>query len=260
MEAEERLNPERLIIWLNGGPGCSSMDGMFLEVGPFLVTKDSSGALHAAPNPYSWTKTAHVLFVDQPVGTGYSYATSGTRMHTEKEIASNFVSFLQEFLRIFPQYRRMDTYMTGESFAGVYIPYIASAVVESNRLGHDSINLKGLAIGNGWIDPITQYEAYIPFGVQNGILSGSHKEDAETSLKVCKQQYAQSARIKTGACDSILDEIISQSKEGGQMCINVYDIRLRDTVPDGQCGLFDWPPRLHEMKAYLTVCSFFRRC
>jgi len=68
---ESKSSPENdpIVIWLNGGPGCSSMDGLFIELGPFKMNKDGSISL----NEYSWNNFANLLFIDQPVGTGLSF-------------------------------------------------------------------------------------------------------------------------------------------------------------------------------------------
>lgn len=108
-----------LVIWLNGGPGCSSLGGMLQENGPFLYesVKEKPFA-----NPYSWTKEANILYVEQPVGTGFT--TGKTKNTDEQQVAAQFSSFLDGFFKDFPELKGKNLYITGESYAGTYIPHI----------------------------------------------------------------------------------------------------------------------------------------
>lgn len=104
----------------------------------------------------------------------------------------------------------MQTYIAGESYAGQYIPYIAKAILESSRI---PTQLKGLMIGNGWIDPYNQYPAYLEFALQAGVI----KKGSDAETKVRKQVDAcldklnsvgiKSVKIHNGDCENILGEI-----------------------------------------------------
>jgi len=145
---------KNLIIWLNGGPGCSSMDGLFLEVGPFKMR--DTGKLEN--NPFGWNHFGNIVFVDQPVGTGFSYTNRKSGyLHSLEDLSKEFIIWLKRFVEIF-KFQNSSVYITGESFAGQYIPYIAREVIEEIDAKKLSISLKGLLIGNGWIDPYSQYE------------------------------------------------------------------------------------------------------
>ncbi|KAI9336235.1 serine carboxypeptidase-domain-containing protein [Zopfochytrium polystomum] len=108
-----------IVIWLNGGPGCSSMIGQFEENEPFLIQDDGS----FIQNEYAWNTVANLLYVEQPVGTGFSFADK--LAYNELEIADTFYSFIDGFYKVFSKTKDCDLYITGESYAGVYIPYIA---------------------------------------------------------------------------------------------------------------------------------------
>ena len=97
-------NRERTVIWLNGGPGCSSMDGALMEIGPYRVTNE--GTLRY--NDGSWDEFANILFVDNPVGTGFSYVNTDSYVHELKEMADQMVTFLKKFFEIFPEYEDND--------------------------------------------------------------------------------------------------------------------------------------------------------
>ncbi|RKO83774.1 phosphatidyl serine synthase-domain-containing protein [Blyttiomyces helicus] len=111
----------------------SSMDGMFLENGPFKIGADASTV---SVNPHGWWQNAHVLYLDQPVGTGYSYASNAALyVSSEAEVVSQFLTFLETFYAVFPELRRAQLTIAGESYAGVYAPYMANAILERNANG-----------------------------------------------------------------------------------------------------------------------------
>ncbi|KAI9297692.1 hypothetical protein K502DRAFT_363093 [Neoconidiobolus thromboides FSU 785] len=163
---ESRNNPSKdpLILWLNGGPGCSSMLGLLMENGPCRVNKFGNGTnIH----PHSWNSNANILYVDQPINTGFSYGT-GTPTNT---IASTkeLYPFLQLFFKEFPKYRHLEFHIFGESYGGHYVPELAKVVHENNIVAEPSnyINLKSIGIGNGVTDPLVQYEYYPDMACNN---------------------------------------------------------------------------------------------
>jgi carboxypeptidase C (cathepsin A) len=105
-------NRQRTVIWLNGGPGCSSMDGALMEIGPYRVKKDGNLAL----NDGSWDEFANLLFIDNPVGTGFSYVDTDSYVHELDEMANQMVIFLEKWFAIFPEHARDDV-GTHSSFA-----------------------------------------------------------------------------------------------------------------------------------------------
>ncbi|KLO10865.1 alpha/beta-hydrolase [Schizopora paradoxa] len=110
-------------IWLNGGPGASSMLGLLLENGPIHVTL----ANNIVPNNYSWDKFMDYVWIDQPVGSGYSTADRFGYIEDEDQMAADFFGFLSNFIKVFPSFANRPLYLTGESYAGIYIPYIMKA-------------------------------------------------------------------------------------------------------------------------------------
>jgi len=97
-------NRQRTVIWLNGGPGCSSMDGALMEIGPYRVKKDGTLTL----NDGSWDEFANLLFIDNPVGTGFSYVDTDSYVHELDEMANQMVIFLEKWFAIFPEHARDD--------------------------------------------------------------------------------------------------------------------------------------------------------
>ena len=229
---KSRGSPETdpLVIWLTGGPGCASEVALFYENGPYTINDD----LTLNPNAQSWNKVSNLLYVDQPVGTGFSRCSSIFHYDsTEDEIAANIKTFLDGFLVANPEFRGRDFFITGESYAGHYIPAIAYHFVKEIPAGSLGLNFKGIAIGNGWVDPVVQYPQYAEFAYENNMVSfemyltlkasfaecvnlinnGKTQDDQVYALEVCQLTMA-----------SILGNPLAPS-------FNVYDIRKKCDVP-----------------------------
>ncbi|KAL0070176.1 Cell death protease [Marasmius tenuissimus] len=238
---------ERIVFWFNGGPGCSSFDGLMMEVGPWRT--DGKGGFQVAEG--GWEEYTTMVYVDQPAGTGFSYTSSNNYVHTLPEASVQFLEFMRNFYKIFPEYQRMDTYLAGESYAGQYIPYFADAILGSNI----NIPLKGIAIGNGWIDARRQYLSYLEYSVKMGILEHDSKEYKEAKARTdeCAEALKAIDTEPTGVeeCEGLLFEVTTPRQrkvDGKNMCINIYDVRLDDTSPD--CGM-NWPPDIKPITTYL---------
>ncbi len=158
---ESRNDPKKdpVILWLNGGPGCSSLTGLFFELGPASIT----AKINPEFNPYSWNNNASVVFLDQPINVGYSYS-SGSVSNTIAA-GKDVYAFLTLFFKQFPEYADLDFHIAGESYAGHYIPVFASEILShENR----NFNLTSVLIGNGLTDPLTQYKYYQPMACGEG--------------------------------------------------------------------------------------------
>jgi len=144
------------LLWLNGGPGFSSLFGMFNEIGPFYVSNDNFPEL--LPIPYTWNKEYSLVFIDNPVGTGFSYTESDFGFSTnEKEVAENLYSAVSQFFQLFPDLQDNDFYVCSESYGGKYNPSLSYKIWEMNQQsGTVKIPLVGLSIGDGIMDPQTQ--------------------------------------------------------------------------------------------------------
>ncbi|KAH7030769.1 serine carboxypeptidase [Microdochium trichocladiopsis] len=247
-------NRQRTVIWLNGGPGCSSEDGVMMEIGPYRV-KDSNTLEY---NNGSWHEFANLLFVDNPVGTGYSYVDTDSFVHELDEMAEQFIIFLEKWFALFPEYEHDDLYISGESYAGQHIPYIAKHILARNKkpATKHAWNLRGLLIGNGWISPVDQYEAYLKFVYDKGLVEkgSAMAGQIESSYRICQKQLAAHGKpeVDSTACESVLQDILRLTQttdgEGRSQCINMYDVRLKDTYPS--CGM-NWPPDLKDVTPYL---------
>ena len=143
------------VLWLNGGPGASSLLGMLQEQGPLII--DSSGKL--VENPYAWTDVANLIALESPAGVGYSYcaamASGGSCANTDVSTAKAAYAALVDFFTKFPELQKNPFYITGESYAGVYCPTLAAEIVSGNMHSAVKIDLVGMAVG----DPCTDTQA-----------------------------------------------------------------------------------------------------
>ncbi|GLD92814.1 hypothetical protein PINS_up001393 [Pythium insidiosum] len=144
-----------LVLWLSGAPGTSGLTSMLTENGPCSITDD----LTTKPNPYSWTNEANVVWLDQPTGVGFSYASRPEESENDKQnVGANVYWFLQGFLAKHPELENRDVYLAGEGYAGQYIPLAARYIQKQNAAGdHTPIKLQGVAIGNACTNTETQY-------------------------------------------------------------------------------------------------------
>ncbi|CAH1183826.1 unnamed protein product [Phaedon cochleariae] len=142
-----------VILWLQGGPGATSLIGLFAENGPFLV-KNKKGL---RVRPYAWTNTHSVIYIDNPAGTGYSF-TNGGYAQNETKVGQDLYNALLQFFTLFPDIQKNEFYVAGESYAGKYVPAISYTILKSNPGAKLKINLQGLSIGNGLCDPEHQFQ------------------------------------------------------------------------------------------------------
>ncbi|GAM28682.1 hypothetical protein SAMD00019534_118580 [Acytostelium subglobosum LB1] len=165
-EAQNGNKDAPVLLWLQGGPGGSSLFGLFVENGPYSILDN----LTMVPKNVTWNSEYHMLYVDNPVGTGFSYTTDMRGYNTNQdEIAANLYSLLTQFYGIFPQYADNDFYVTGESYAGKYVPSLAYYILQQNKVQQTQVNLVGIAVGDGLCDPITQVTQYANLAFYTGL-------------------------------------------------------------------------------------------
>ena len=145
IESTGNKTSDPLVLWLNGGPGSSSLIGLLTENGQILTNDDSltqpiNGIPQVFLNPYSWSNVANVIYLESPKGVGFSYCEGVTKssqcVNTDESTALDAYEFLVNFYASFPEYRSNKFYITGESYAGIYIPMLI------DQIDKDPLNAK----------------------------------------------------------------------------------------------------------------------
>jgi len=146
-ESQGDPSSDPLILWLNGGPGCSSMAGLLIENGPFSVNADGT----LLPNPFAWNKLANIIYLESPAGVGWSYNEKSWAAYDDKRTAAENYRALQAWFKLFPEFATNDFYIMGESYAGHYVPQLSALILgqtASNGNVAPQKNFKGFAAGN----------------------------------------------------------------------------------------------------------------
>mmetsp|Transcript_13768 Transcript_13768/g.15341 ORF Transcript_13768/g.15341 Transcript_13768/m.15341 type:complete len:570 (+) Transcript_13768:63-1772(+) len=195
-EKEEEVDDDEeipFVVWLTGGPGCSSTLALLSENGPCSVNLNGK---ETSVNPYSWTEAAHVLWIDQPAGVGFSYGDENDS--GEEMVGEDAYYFFQAFFKSHPEYANSPLYIIGESYAGHYVPAISHRIWKGNQSPCEKcvpLALAGLAIGNGLTAPEEQYKWY-PEMVWNN----SH------GIKVVDESVYDAMKEAVPACTALIDK------------------------------------------------------
>ncbi|XP_045816122.1 serine carboxypeptidase-like 42 [Trifolium pratense] len=171
VEAEHDPHKKPLTLWLNGGPGCSSLGGgAFTELGPFYPTGDGRGVRR---NSKSWNRASNLLFVESPAGVGWSYSNTTSDYNTgDTNTANDMLLFFLKWYEKFPSYKSRKLFLTGESYAGHYIPQLANAILDYNAHSTNfKFNIKGLAIGNPLLNMGRDTQATYEYFWSHGMIS-----------------------------------------------------------------------------------------
>lgn len=183
------------------------MDGLFWEHGPLLTSEHGNRLIR---NPWAWSKLANMLYLEAPVGVGYSYSDDVSDYNTldDQVTAQDNLQALKVFFSKFPEYKQRAFYVTGESYGGVYVPTLSYAIFQDSTVDW---NMTGFAVGNGVMDWTLMAESSVPFLYGHGAISGPFMQQIE---KTCQGQYAN----PSDACQTLLN-VVTQNTAG----LNMYD-------------------------------------
>ena len=226
--AHEDWEHKPLVLWLNGGPGCSSLDGWSAENGPMQMDEKGNFVM----NEYSWHRAANMLYIESPGDVGFSYIDS--KLDYELEInddiaAEDNFKALQDFFKKFPTFKGKDFYISGESYAGIYVPMLANKIILYNKdaISSNKINLKGILVGNGVADwNYDTNNAMIDFAFTHHLTSYEHRLEYN---KFCILNYNQTK------CDELVEKLNGWLKN-----INVYDYLQKCETPTNEYGDNDY--------------------
>ncbi|KAJ1434773.1 Serine carboxypeptidase, serine active site [Sesbania bispinosa] len=213
-EAMTKPEEKPLVLWLNGGPGCSSVGyGATQEIGPFLVDTDGKGLKF---NNFSWNKEANMLFLESPVGVGFSYSNTTTEYaHLGDDFTANDAyTFLHNWFLKFPSYRTRTFYITGESYAGKYVPELAELILDRNKDPSLHIDLKGILLGNPETSDAEDWQGLVDYAWSHAVISD---ETYRTIRKSC--DFNSSDPWSDKDCGDGVDEVLKQYNE-----IDIYSL------------------------------------
>ncbi|KAL5543625.1 hypothetical protein UlMin_007409 [Ulmus minor] len=214
VEAQHSKDSLPLLLWLNGGPGCSSLAyGAMQELGPFRVHSDGKTLYK---NKFSWNYAANVLFLESPAGVGFSYSNRSLDYKTggDSRTAADNYQFLVNWLERFPEYKDRDFYISGESYAGHYVPQLAHTILHHNKKAKIIINLKGILIGNAVLNDETDEQGMFDYLANHALISPE-------TMAAIKQHcdFSPNATNQNNECDDAVDQA-----EKDTYYIDIYNI------------------------------------
>lgn len=237
-----------VIVWMNGGPGASSAVGMFRENGPFIIRQSTSGALSLDIRDASWNQNASYLMIDQPSGTGFSYASKPECIPKDEKTSTK--QLFVALQKIFQQdelnhYLNNALYIASESFGGHYVPRLAQYIIHQPKEMLQTIpKLAGISIGDGWVDPLVQQSSLVSFSYRHGIISPAMERKLTTMQNKCAtalKPYINTTDTNSvplvpknvsALCDSVPDALVNKTD------INLYDFNKAGSYDFSLLGLY----------------------
>lgn len=216
-----------IVLWLDGGPGASSFYGFFTGNGPYVI--DNNGKLHNRIS--SWSETVHYLIIDNPKGVGFSYTHHNDFARKEEQVAIELYNALHAFYRRYPALRNNPIYLGGESYAGKYTVELADQIMNHNTHGKKSeqINLAGLLVGNGWVNPLVQQSSVAQYAYSHGLIDKVTYKSIKKRYERCANAIKQGKDDLTHAnkiCMDVNDSVVSVSG------VDRHDIRMLSNTED----------------------------
>lgn len=203
-----------LVLWLNGGPGCSSLDGFLSENGPLHVNDDGFTLYE---NKFSWNKIANVLYLESPAGVGYSYSDDQNYKTDDDQVADDNYLALQSFFTKFPNFTQNEFFIFGESYGGIYAPTLSLRVAT----GTAKVNFKGFSVGNGLSSFALNDQSLVYFCYYHGLLGEELWQDLNTHC--CDKNGCNFFNSSEATCKTLLGEAFSIVYQSG---LNEYALYL----------------------------------
>ncbi|XP_059636290.1 serine carboxypeptidase-like 18 isoform X2 [Cornus florida] len=208
---ESQRNPEQdpLLLWLTGGPGCSTLSAFFYESGPVIFNTDGykGGLPTLSLNDYAWTQRLNIIYLDAPVGSGFSYSTSqqGYYIDDYKSSAQTY-QFLRKWLIDHPQFLENNLYIGGDSYSGIPVPMLVQEIISGNGAEKEPfMNLQGYVLGNPVTDSYIDDNSRIPFAHRLTLISDDLYQSAKTS---CNGDYVNVVNEQCESAIEAIDEVL----------------------------------------------------
>ncbi|XP_010505106.1 PREDICTED: serine carboxypeptidase-like 33 [Camelina sativa] len=222
----ESRSTRPLVLWLNGGPGCSSIGyGAASELGPFRVVENGTSLSF---NQYSWVQEANMLFLESPVGVGFSYTNSSSDLDNLNDafVAEDAYNFMVAWFARYPQYKSRDFFIAGESYAGHYAPQLAEIIYDRNKIKpKDSfINLKGFIVGNPLTDDEYDNKGILEYAWSHAVISDNLYDSAKRSCDFKSSNWSE-------PCNVAMSTVFRKYKE-----IDIYNIYAPKCISNSSSG------------------------
>eukprot|EP00095_Tigriopus_kingsejongensis_P005174 maker-scaffold237_size242172-snap-gene-1.29 protein:Tk05174 transcript:maker-scaffold237_size242172-snap-gene-1.29-mRNA-1 annotation:"serine carboxypeptidase" len=216
-----------VVIWLQGGPGGSAMFGLLELHGPIIARFDDNGDTVGTVNDFTWAKKANMLYIDNPVGAGFSYSDANGLPTSQADIATDLYEFLQQWYTLFPEYQPNEFYAFGESYGGKFVPTIIRKIHDENPTADLKINVAGMGIGDGFMSP-PETAVYANYLYQVGLVDEKLRDELlveEQKMKdhVANEEWFQAWMTWNTEFDMFL---------GAMGCPYYYEITLCNTDPE----------------------------
>lgn len=224
VESRSQSKTAPVVLWLNGGPGAASLYGFFMETGPYKIQSDG----RLAKRKFAWTEQAHYLMIDQPAGVGFSYGTIKSYTN-EAQAMDQLYHALTIFFQRHPELASQPLYLAGQSYAGKYLPQLAMRILAGNTKGQ-TIHLKGLIIGDGWVNPRLQQFANMEMAYSHGLIDRTTRNKVEALYQQCVQEIdkAMPSSRKANQVCSRMQKLIKKASGG----LNLANIAMNKELDD----------------------------
>ncbi|XP_048466783.1 retinoid-inducible serine carboxypeptidase [Rhincodon typus] len=208
-----------LVMWLQGGPGASGCGfGNFKEIGPLNTDLN--------PRNNSWVTAASLLFVDNPVGTGYSYTTDAKAFAKDLSmIVTDMMVLLKEFFNMKPEFQNIPFYIFAESYGGKMAAGISLELIKAVQLNQIKCRFAGVALGDSWISPLDSVLSWGPYLYSISLLDdqglaevNSYAERVQAAIEAGDFQHATELW-------SVTERVVEQNTDG----VNFYNIMTKQT-------------------------------
>lgn len=206
-----------VVVWMNGGPGCSSMEGFFAEHGPLHLNDDETISM----NPHAWNMNANMIYLEAPIGVGFSYgSTEDMKVINDNTTSSDNRDALKNFFTKFPNYLANGLYISGESYAGIYVPTLIAKIVDDPML---SPAYKGAIIGNGLYSWQKNQQSIVFFAKYHGLIDT--RNWAQLLENCCTGGNAEKCdffNYPSDACENLVNKVVGLTWSGGLDVYNLY--------------------------------------